>query len=610
MKIKIIRIFIFSLLICFLLGSVRLSIAQTDKKKPTAPAPRIESPKIEKSESKKDDKESKKDDSELDLPDTVIWGESGTKSNGEKKTTQLGDRPKITPVPDIREYKLKKQYPDVLPSKIIPDEGTTGANSTKQLTIKYGFPNNGLFIDALFGSYIDRMTSYNIGLLHYGIMGDYEPNSHYTTDDVRLLVSYRLPRTFDLSSETIYYDKRYGLFATPEAQKGKWRRKYYNLEENLTYWQYLGHRTYFFGYGSVASGRLYTPFLAKKDFDIISLDLAGTLEWSPPRGTYTLFGRFGYNAYHISRMDFDKKIGYNDEILNIGGGIKFQLIKRMMSTLGLYYKGTNNTNVQDKHSIYPYAELTYTPWGDLSLFAKYAPTIEPLVVNDFLQSNRNMDLDYLKNPYIFFPDTLMIAPQDKPSHSEFGIRYRYYKQSDELRITSAFTDYRNFPIYVPVDAIIDDTLHIWNVAYTDVRLGRVQAQAIYYFGTKLSLTGKFIYERITYPGGKYEISYHPQIRIGSKLDWLNDFLGSMQLNFNYWGNRSTTTDEYLKAFSTLDFHYKRHFWTPGPTATNPLNWKTLYIVADIYNLTNTDYTLWNGYKMSPTMLMIGINMNW
>ena len=51
MKIKIIRIFIFSLLICFLLGSVRLSIAQTDKKKPTAPAPRIEYPHLEKSAS-------------------------------------------------------------------------------------------------------------------------------------------------------------------------------------------------------------------------------------------------------------------------------------------------------------------------------------------------------------------------------------------------------------------------------------------------------------------------------------------------------------------------------------------------------------------------------
>lgn len=233
--------------------------------------------------------------------------------------------------------------------------------------------------------------------------------------------------------------------------------------------------------------------------------------------------------------------------------------------------------------LYPQAELRFFMTESATMYAGFAPTVERNTLSSLIKQNR----------YIHFASRLL--PSDVPVSVLAGFEFT---PVPEITAGAKFT-YRhvnNFATFLDTSGA-----KVWEVTYlSGVRSSRVDLSLLYRFNPRQNVTAYLTTQNVHQKDSvhamphipKYSVGavYHHFFDMGLHLEALGEFVSSRFTDFS----NSHSNAGYVFSSVKGDIEVLDRF-----RAT-----------AELHNVINQRYYIWNGYRERSMYLLLGISYSW
>ncbi|MDD8017384.1 MAG: hypothetical protein PHP42_03315 [Bacteroidota bacterium] len=233
--------------------------------------------------------------------------------------------------------------------------------------------------------------------------------------------------------------------------------------------------------------------------------------------------------------------------------------------------------------LYPQVELRYFMTDNASLYAGFSPNVERNTLSSLIKQNR----------YINF--NAFVAPSDVKVQVQAGMEYT---PIEELTANAKFS-YKNINNY---PTFLDSTdAKVWEVTYlSNVRSTRIDFSILYRLDRNKNVTAYFSAQQVVQrdslgtlpyiPKYSFGTVYHHYFDFGLHVEGLAEYIASRYTNFS----NTHTTAGYVYTSVKADIELFEHFRG----------------YAEIQNLINQHYYIWNGYRERSMYLLLGVSYNW
>ncbi len=233
--------------------------------------------------------------------------------------------------------------------------------------------------------------------------------------------------------------------------------------------------------------------------------------------------------------------------------------------------------------LYPNIELRYSFTEQTSVYSGFAPTVERNTLSSIIKQNR----------YINF--NAPIVPSD--------IRVNFYAGMeitpvDEITTTAKFTykHINNYPTFYD-----KNSAKVWEVLYlSDVRSTKVDVSALYRLNQKQNVTAYVSTQVVKQKDSSVSLPYIPKYTVGTVYHHFFDVGLHVEAFAEYNSSRFT---------NFTNSHYNAGYLYTGVKADLEL-FKHFRGVAEVNNLINQHYFVWNGYRERSVFLLLGVSYNW
>jgi hypothetical protein len=218
-----------------------------------------------------------------------------------------------------------------------------------------------------------------------------------------------------------------------------------------------------------------------------------------------------------------------------------------------------------------------------SMYAGYAPTVERNTLSSLIKQNR----------YMVF--NARILPSDINLDLHAGLDF---SPSDEITANAKYSYKRinNYPTFLDTGGA-----KVWEVTYlSGVLLSKVDLSVLYRFNAKQNVTAYLSMQNLKQRDSSGVMPYVPKFSVGSvyhhffdfglHLEALAEFVSSRYTNFFNTHSNAGYLFTTVKGDIELMDQFRGY--------------------AEIHNVLNQQYFIWNGYRERTIYLMFGVSYHW
>jgi hypothetical protein len=232
---------------------------------------------------------------------------------------------------------------------------------------------------------------------------------------------------------------------------------------------------------------------------------------------------------------------------------------------------------------YPNADIRYTFSDQASMYAGFAPVVERNTLSSVIKQNRYINVD------------AALLPTDTRLHLYMGMEFT---PVEEITVTAkvSYKHIDNYPTFYD-----KDSAKVWEVLYlSGIRSTKFDLSALYRLNQKQNVTAYFSTQTVRQKDSIGLMPYLPRFTVGSAYHHFFDFglhaEAFAEFNSTRYTNFSNThtTSGYLytgvKAEMELFKQFRGH--------------------AELNNMIDQHYYVWNGYRERTIFLLLGISYQW
>lgn len=514
----------------------------------------------------------------IDLPEFVITGSERIELNIESKTLDDQERLYTPARPTTGERPMN--VGEALSPKHIKSFAKTPGALNGRMFAGFGFYGTPQF-DGWFGQY--NPTSSIVVNGYYSESNGHVKDAGFWRGGFGVRGSYTLPETSSilssaqLNGETKYYRDSYRAYAS----------RFPNRVRDVSGVEVSG------GIGS----RYALPYKS-----ITGLDYSAKTGWShfsasdTSISSETEFFVNGNASARFLEMAFRASVDYrissysmNLPGLQTGHWLSFRADGRQLLTPSFQlsyalqqfvYRG----NIQATSGrFYPNIEFRYSFTEKVSLYSGFAPSLDRNTLSSLIKQNRYIHTD------------AQVLPTDTRIHVYVGMEFL---PMDEITATVklAYKQINNYPTFYDMDSA-----KVWEVLYlSGIRSTKLDISALYRLNQKQNVTAYFSTQTVKQNDSAGTIPYLPQYTVGSIYHHFFDvgvhaeafieFTSSRFSNFNNTHSTSGFLSTGVKGEIELFEHFRGY--------------------AELNNLLDQHYFIWNGYRERTIYLLLGISYNW
>jgi hypothetical protein len=283
--------------------------------------------------------------------------------------------------------------------------------------------------------------------------------------------------------------------------------------------------------------------------------------------------------------------GYTMNLLGIQSGQWFVLkgdgqtliLPSLLMSFALqqfFYRG--NVGVTNGR-LYPQIEFKYFMTESASMYAGFVPEVKRNTLSSLVKQNRYMDF------------TAKLLQSDMPVNVIAGLEF---SPVENLTASAKYT-YRqinNYPTFLDTGGA-----KVWEVTYlSGVRASRVDISVVYRFDAKQNVTMYAGTEQLKQKDSSGVLPYIPKFSVGSIYHRFFDMGLHLEAAAEYVSSRYTN---FSRTHSNAGYLY-----TSVKGDIELMNRFRGY--AEIHNLLNQQYYLWNGYRERTLFVILGMSYQW
>ncbi len=234
--------------------------------------------------------------------------------------------------------------------------------------------------------------------------------------------------------------------------------------------------------------------------------------------------------------------------------------------------------------LYPQVELRYSFTEHASMYSGFAPTVERNTLSSIIKQNR----------YINF--NAPVIPSDIRINFYAGMEFT---PVEEITTTTKLT-YKevvnNYPTFYD-----KDSAKVWEVLYlSGVRSTKFDVSVLYRLNQKQNVTAYFSMQSVKQKDSSGALPYLPKFTFGAVYH-----------HFFYFGLHAEAFVEYNSSRYTnfANEHSNAGYLFTGVKADIEL-FERFRGYAELNNLINQQYYVWNGYQERTIFLLFGVSYNW
>ncbi|MGE5314512.1 MAG: hypothetical protein ACM3Q4_07445 [Acidobacteriota bacterium] len=269
--------------------------------------------------------------------------------------------------------------------------------------------------------------------------------------------------------------------------------------------------------------------------------------------------------------------------LSLSGSGKIAALENLQFTLGAsftFYRG--NTGASSLR-LYPALGVRWFPARWAGLHAAFQPSVTRQTLRQLLRTNR----------YVLTGSAIL--PTDAPAAFSAGIDLAPIERA-ALSVTVDYRALNNFQSFLE-----SDSSHIWSPVYlSDIRSVKTDVRIRYALTPLDAATGFVTVNSVKHKDSTSMLPYIPEMTAGILYrHWFQSDI-SAEISAEYTGRRFT------------DFqarHANAAYALIGMKAEYGIA-RNLRLTAEVQNLFDQKYYIWNGYRERPFFVSFGINYLW
>ncbi len=232
---------------------------------------------------------------------------------------------------------------------------------------------------------------------------------------------------------------------------------------------------------------------------------------------------------------------------------------------------------------YPQIELKYSFTESASIYYGYAPTVERNTLSSIIKQNKYINFD------------AEIVPSDTRLNLYAGMEY---SPVDVITTTIklSYKQLNNYPTFYD-----KDSAKVWEVLYlSGVRSTKFDVSTLFRLNQKQNITAYVSLQTVKQKDSSGVLPYIPKFTIGTVYHHFFDF-----------GLHAEAFVEYNSARFTnfTNTHSNAGYLFTGVKADIEL-FEQFRGFAELNNLVNQHYYIWNGYQERTIFLLLGVSFNW
>ncbi len=232
---------------------------------------------------------------------------------------------------------------------------------------------------------------------------------------------------------------------------------------------------------------------------------------------------------------------------------------------------------------YPNLEIRYAFSENASLYAGYAPTVERNTLSSVVKQNRYIDF------------SAPLVPTDTRHHLYAGMEF---SPIEELTTTVkvSYKHINNYPTFYD-----KDSAKVWEVLYlSGIRSIKIDLSALYRLNQKQNVTAYFSTQSVPQKDSSKVLPYLPKFTAGAAYHHFFDFGLHAEAFAEYNASRFT---DFTNSHSNAGYVYT------GVKAEMEM-FGQFRGHAELNNMIDQQYFVWNGYKERTVFLLLGISYHW
>lgn len=233
--------------------------------------------------------------------------------------------------------------------------------------------------------------------------------------------------------------------------------------------------------------------------------------------------------------------------------------------------------------LYPTIDMRYTFTEQASLYAGFAPMVERNSLSSLIKQNRYMN------------NTPTIVPTDNRIHFYMGMEFA---PLEELVITAkgSYKHLNNYATFYD-----RDSAKVWEVLYlSGVRATKFDLNAVYRLNQKQNVSVYFSTQSVKQNDSSHSVPHLPGYTVGAVYHHFFDIGVHAEAFMEFHSSRFTN-------FSNS--HSNAGFIASGIKAEIEM-FNQFRGFAELNNLLDQHYYLWNGYRERTVFVMLGISYHW
>ncbi len=232
---------------------------------------------------------------------------------------------------------------------------------------------------------------------------------------------------------------------------------------------------------------------------------------------------------------------------------------------------------------YPQIELKYSFTENASIYYGYAPTVERNTLSSIIKQNKYINFD------------AEIVPSDTRLNLYAGMEYSPVEFMT-ITVKLSYKHINNYPTFYD-----KDSAKVWEVLYLpEVRSTKFDVSTVFRLNQKQNVTAYVSLQTVKQKDSSLVLPYIPKFTIGTVYHHFFDF-----------GLHAEAFVEYNSARFTnfMNTHLNAGYLSTGVKADIEL-FEQFRGFAELNNLVNQHYYVWNGYQERTIFLLLGVSFNW
>ncbi len=232
---------------------------------------------------------------------------------------------------------------------------------------------------------------------------------------------------------------------------------------------------------------------------------------------------------------------------------------------------------------YPQIELKYSFTENASIYYGYAPTVERNTLSSIIKQNKYINFD------------AEIVPSDTRLNLYAGMEYSPVEFMT-ITVKLSYKHINNYPTFYD-----KDSAKVWEVLYLpEVRSTKFDVSTVFRLNQKQNVTAYVSLQTVKQKDSSLVLPYIPKFTIGTVYHHFFDF-----------GLHAEAFVEYNSARFTnfMNTHSNAGYLSTGVKADIEL-FEQFRGFAELNNLVNQHYYVWNGYQERTIFLLLGVSFNW